>query len=216
MENWDIFTELDIDGDIDEINFRITLKISAQSHPAAFPTVAPAGQPDDILIPAGSILYVPQRDATTNVPLTVIETPVMDFMKTTAYDGSDTPGRALSVNYDPSTQDWKAANEGKDTPIDIPGWKGPCKGYPMIGIYEGGGQFVKNIYRPAGACKMRDEHVVKDDKQSQFCFVCKYLIVTRVNPSKLAALDKEYPASKGNKWQNIVNALGGIDLSDIK
>jgi hypothetical protein len=210
MQNQDIFTELDMDGDPDVGASTVTLKISSASHPTALPTAGP----DNNLIPAGSILYIPVKDPQSGVPLSLIETPVMNFMNTTKYDGSPFTGRALSTNYDGTAGKWKGVNPGKDSPPDIPGWKGPCKGYTMIGIYEGGARFVGSIFRPAGACKMRDEY--KTDLEGQYCFVCKYLLVSRINPSKLGDLDKQYPSSKGNKWQNIIGALGGIDTSGIK
>jgi hypothetical protein len=67
----------------------------------------------------------------------------------------------------------------------------------MIGVYEGAGHFAGRYYRPAGLCKMRKQSDVgKGD--GEFCHVCKWLIVNRVNPSLHAILDDKYfPNAKG-------------------
>lgn len=201
----DIFTELDMVGDPNVAASTVTLTATANTKPATLPSS---------LIPPGSILYIPKRDAQTDTPLSLIETPVMNFMTTAKYDNSPFEGRALSVNYNGSTHAYNGVKSDPDEPVSIPGWKGPCKGFTMIGLYEGGARMIGGVFRPAGGCKMRDEY--KTDIQGQYCFVCKYLLVSRVNPSKLGDLDKEYPSSKGNKWQNLLNAFGGLDTSGIK
>ena len=55
----------------------------------------------------------------------------------------------------------------------------------IVGLYEGA-QFGKEMYRPSGACKMRNPH---NDHgigmgSSAFCPVCQYLITHRIDPSK--------------------------------
>ncbi len=77
-----------------------------------------------------------------------------------------------------------------DSPVDIPGLKPPCKSYKLIGVYEGAEHYSGLTYRPAGNCKMRDQG------SGEFCFVCKYLIVNRVNGSLHSRLDEQYPTSK--------------------
>jgi hypothetical protein len=52
-------------------------------------------------------------------------------------------------------------------------------------------------YRPAGACKMRDNK--NTGGEGEFCFVCKYLIVNRVDPGMHDVLDhRYYPTAKKN------------------
>jgi hypothetical protein len=41
---------------------------------------------------------------------------------------------------------------------------------------------------------MRD--IDHEGPQGEFCFVCKYLIVNRVDPGKHKALDDQYPTPK--------------------
>ncbi len=74
---------------------------------------------------------------------------------------------------------------------DIPGFLPPRNDWQTIGIYEGGGTFTCEVYRPAGNCKMRGEFV--DEKDVGFCFVCKYIIVDKIDPTKHGDLDREYP-----------------------
>lgn len=145
-------------------------------------------------IPAGSILYLPKMYEDGTTPFTLIEKEVMNFMKTEKYDASLPAGRALSENFNKdNTPKLDEVNNETDYPPDITGFYKPCNDYKMIGAYEGGGTFVGDAYRPTGACKMREQD--KEKGEGEFCYVCKYLIVSRVNPSKLAKLDEEYPES---------------------
>ena len=56
--------------------------------------------------------------------------------------------------------------------------------YPqrIIGIYEGGYEHC-GAYSPAGSCRMRSRNW-----DSDFCYVCKYGIVEKINPSYLEKL----------------------------
>jgi hypothetical protein len=58
----------------------------------------------------------------------------------------------------------------------------------ILGIYEGGGHFDCGVFRPAGRCKMRSGN----NKVIPFCQVCRYLIVDRVDSTKLNDWDKRY------------------------
>ncbi|HRI34860.1 MAG TPA: M64 family metallopeptidase, partial [Saprospiraceae bacterium] len=76
----------------------------------------------------------------------------------------------------------------------------------IIGLYEGGDDISCNLYHPTGQCKMRNQVTGDDDLSLQglsnepmgkgeFCFVCKYLIVNRIDPNKhdLLESDDKYP-----------------------
>jgi hypothetical protein len=68
----------------------------------------------------------------------------------------------------------------------------------MIGVYEGGNMYTAGVYRPAGSCKMGSSGDPTDNI-AEFCFVCKWLIVNRVNPSYHALLGHMYyPKAKKN------------------
>ncbi len=210
----DIFTELEIDGDINDAQQEVTLKPTAQSNKSQFPITGP----DDNVIPSGSILYVPKKND-SGALLSLIEIEVMNFMKNNSYGTGVHAGRALSSNYNKNSpepdEDNKLndKNNEKDTPVSIPNFKGPCKDFTMIGVHEGGGTFVGKAYRPTGACKMRS-HGGKG-KEGEFCYVCKFLIVSRVNPSKLAKLDEQYPEAKERKWSRFLSIFGAINVSEI-
>src|SRR5262249_35231656 len=95
----------------------------------------------------------------------------------------------LPLNKDTDT---KYVNTGPDDPVDIPNFKPPCKSYKVVGLYEGAGTWTGMVYRPAGMCKMRSD-------DGEFCHVCKYLIINRVDPGNHALMDKlYYPTPKKN------------------
>ena len=74
----------------------------------------------------------------------------------------------------------------------------------VIGLWEGGGLWNCGVFRPAPVCKMRD-HVwprtleAPDRMQRRhfrFCFVCRYTIVSEVNPGRHPDLDALYPGTE--------------------
>jgi hypothetical protein len=81
-----------------------------------------------------------------------------------------------------------------DKPRRIGGMKQLCKDYRLIGLYEGGNGNSCRVYRPAGGCKMRNQS--GEGREGEFCFVCKYLIVNRVDAGQHDRLDDEYPRPK--------------------
>jgi hypothetical protein len=129
--------------------------------------------------PAGSLVFVPQRDSASNL-VYVVEQKVLGALNSTH----------LPLNKDTDTT---KINKDADDPVDIANFKPPCKSYKLVGIYEGAGRWTGMIYRPAGLCKMRNSG------DGEFCHVCKYLIVNRVNPGNHVLMDKMYyPAAKKN------------------
>lgn len=113
----------------------------------------------------------------------VVEKKVLDKLKSTN----------LPLNRDTDTS---KINKEADDPIDITDFKPPCKSYKLVGIYEGGGTYTGMVYRPSGLCKMRKSSDAGTG-DGEFCHVCKYLIVNRVDPGLLAILDgKHYPGAK--------------------
>jgi len=131
------------------------------------------------VFPAGSLLFLPKRDASDNLVF-IVEKKVIDALKSTH----------LPLNKDTDTQH---LNRDADDPVDIPNFKPPCKSYKLVGLYEGAGRWTGMMYRPAGQCKMRDE------ADGEFCHLCKYLIVNRVDPGNHALMDKKYyPTAKKN------------------
>ena len=65
-----------------------------------------------------------------------------------------------------------------------------------IGLYEGAAHYACNVFRPAGRCKMlrtNDEDGDGNYSAVEFCFVCKYILVEHIDPSKHPEIDKKYP-----------------------
>lgn len=129
------------------------------------------------VFPAGSFVFLPVRDSSDNL-IFVADQKVIDALKSSN----------LPLNKDTDTQH---VNKDADDPVDITDFKAPCKSYKVIGLYEGASRWSGMVYRPAGLCKMRDS------ADGEFCHVCKYLIVNRVDPGNHALMDKKYyPKSK--------------------
>jgi hypothetical protein len=106
---------------------------------------------------------------------------VLDWMMTTH----------LSLNRD---TDITKINITEDLPVDIPGFVPPPYAYRVIGVYEGT-LYAGRRFRPAGACKMRSQHAAGE--AGEFCHVCKYLILHRIDPGMHAILDhRYYPTAK--------------------
>ena len=146
----------------------------------------PAGQIQ--IYDAGATIYVPLRDK-AGLELFAVEKPVHDFLKD-ADHGHDSP-----LNRD---TDHDHVNFKEDHPLDIDGFAAPCHDERLIGVYEGAVHWSGGNYRPAGACKMRDQLASGTD--GEFCFVCKWLIVNRVDSGRHAFLSaKFFPKAKKNK-----------------
>jgi hypothetical protein len=139
------------------------------------PVGAP-GQPLPVAFPAGSLLYVPRLDDAGS-PVMVADPHVIEQVRV----------RHEALNRD---KDTTKVNKEPDHPVQIFNLNPPCKSYRMIGVYEGGYYFAGGIYRPAGACKMRGSQ--SGGGEGEFCFVCKWLIVNRVDPSLHPQLDHHH------------------------
>lgn len=132
--------------------------------------------------PAGSIVFLPRLVSAIQTDL-VVEKEVMVHLS----------AKNLPLNKD---TDISKVNREDDEPVDISGFPAPCKPYRVVGVYEGANYRSGRFYRPTGLCKMRNP---SDEGTGcgAFCFVCRYLIVNRVNPGVHDLLDKlHYPNAK--------------------
>ena len=139
------------------------------------------------VFPKGSFIFVPVRESNGDL-VYVVEKKVMNFLK------NDATNKNLPLNKDP---DRARVSKSSDDPKDIPDFKPACKAYKTIGVYEGANYHTGMQYRPAGNCKMR----VQEDTGGggEFCHVCKYLIVNRVDPEMHDVLDNNYyPKAKSS------------------
>ncbi|RSM79993.1 hypothetical protein DMH04_30810 [Kibdelosporangium aridum] len=124
----------------------------------------------------GSTLYVPLKDGSDLV--SVVHKAVRKLLT-----DKKIPLNAVPINDRVSTD--------KDKPIDVDGFTTPCDPTQTLGVFEGGNEFSGGFYRPAGACKMRDQDGTKKEGRgegAEFCYVCKWLIVNRVDPDYHAIL----------------------------
>ena len=85
-------------------------------------------------------------------------------------------------------------------PPPIPNLKVPTYPADLIGLYEGGWDWACGVVRPAGRCKMRRGATYDEQSDGtykievwEFCFVCKFIIVDRVDPSLLPKVQIHYP-----------------------
>lgn len=139
------------------------------------------------IFPKGSFIFIPLRDKDGNL-IFVVEKKVLEFLK------NDPVNKNLPLNSDNNATTFSKAI---DYPKDIPGFSPACcDSEKTIGVYEGANQYSGFQYRPAGNCKMRKSQAGSD---GEFCHVCKYLIVSRVDPQLHDLLDKEYyPVAKSS------------------
>jgi hypothetical protein len=128
--------------------------------------------------PKGSMVFLARR-MLDGTPMSLAQPEVLTHLAATHLP--------LNANTDTS-QPTKAF----DVPVPIAGLRLPYNEYRVIGVYEGAATWAGSIYRAAGACKMRT--TAGAGAEGEFCYVCKYLIVNRVDPSMHALLDaKHYP-----------------------
>jgi hypothetical protein len=153
----------------------------ADVDPAGAVLLTGPGLPPAAPVPAGSVLQVPLLDKPGGSPLLAIEPVVRQFLVDTHQP----------LNRDTDT---KLPNKKRDQPRLIRGFLPPCKNYKVVGVYEGGEHAAAHFYRPTGGCKMRNPD---QDGGDEFCFICKWLIVNRIDPGMHALLTQRfYPNSK--------------------
>ena len=76
----------------------------------------------------------------------------------------------------------------------------------IVGAYEGGAAFSCGIYHPTGSCIMRAPLALHDEQTNtvppitfinayevhSFCYVCRYLLIDRIDPRLHGRLDSSY------------------------
>jgi hypothetical protein len=147
-------------------------------------TMVLGGSQGPVPFPAGTAVIIPRRHDDSSLRY-VVEPKVRAYLNSNKFP----------LNSDPDNQH---ASNAVDEPVSIAGFDLPCRGiHRVVGVYEGAYLGSGLVYRPSGHCKMRNQHI-DDDRSAQFCYVCKYLIVNRVNPNMLQVLDWEYPKAGKN------------------
>jgi hypothetical protein len=137
--------------------------------------------------PAGSIVYAPTRapdvayDAANYPYAEVMAKNIREFITERASAGE--PGQDGTIG---------AASDGFPQVPDYEGFTFPhcfpTAQYPkVVALYAGGLGNDTGIYHPTGDCMMSNEY-----RGSQFCHVCKYMLVDAIDPSKHYFLDREY------------------------
>jgi hypothetical protein len=147
----------------------------------------------DAYIP-GSILFLPVqapasvRDADDYPFAEMVAKNVKDLMEST--------GEAL---YQRPEEDELTEAMRENEEIQHPTLTGLTPGLPgrpfcfrvqpkIVGLYGGGAQYASGIFHPTGVCVMRNEDVTS----TEFCAVCRYIMVDFVDPSKHFEIDRDY------------------------
>lgn len=133
--------------------------------PAEGAMILAGGQPFPIF-KAGSTVFVPLLDR-QGQRVVVTRKSVLKYLE-------EEPG-PLNLKLDRANVSWDP-----DVPRPIPGRPRFRRPSQVVGIFEGAAHFTSGLYRPTGTCKMRTSG--GKNENGQFCFVCKWLIVNRVNP----------------------------------
>jgi hypothetical protein len=150
------------------------------------PVIAGSVTPETIRrFSRGSIVYLPKA--------------APESVRTAAYPYAEVVAKNI--------KDWITANDRPLTPknctgktgdyvqtptltgIDLPGIDFCFSDTPrIVGLYEGGSLYACGIYHPTGKCMMRGNH----EDSSEFCAVCRYVIVDFVNPFLHFQIDRDY------------------------
>jgi hypothetical protein len=130
----------------------------------------------DLPFTEGAILFVPLRDRNGAI-MHVTQQRVLEHFQH--------PAGGLPLNPGAPGPDDRA-----DVPEPIARFTPTNPASYTIGVYEGGAHYATGTYRPAGACKMRNQYLAGDE--GAFCFVCQWLIVNRINPAMHRRLDLTY------------------------
>lgn len=169
----------------------ITMLVPKAKFPAAWQALAdPAFRTNvDAVGMVGGVLFIPKTKPDGSL-LKLIDDEVMTFM-TSAHG-------PLTSNYDASVPGGSgpasvgAGSAATDNPpatlTATSGRHLPAQAFRVIGAYEGADHVTNRAYRPTGQCGMRDSNFV-----GPFCYVCQYLIVNRLNPTRLSELEADYP-----------------------
>jgi hypothetical protein len=147
----------------------------------------------DPFIP-GSILFAPvPAPASVRDP---DDYPFAEMVAKNVKDLMNDTGEALYERPDPAD----LTDEMRDNEeVQHPALTGLTPGLPgrpfcfrvqqkIVGLYGGGAQYASGIYHPAGLCVMRNEH----DTSTEFCAVCRYIMVDYVDPFKHFEIDRDY------------------------
>jgi hypothetical protein len=156
--------------------------------------LAPAGWPAGSVVlrpipgPAGTNLElvadsVRTRIEATHNPLNAFDVP-----------GNRTPANQACVNPPGSPYDLTPATNFPNGRAPKP----PLASAWIVGLFQQGAGNDCDVYRPTGICLMRQLTFVdtstkaKRQKTYQFCPVCRYVIVDRIDPAQHGAIDRDF------------------------
>jgi hypothetical protein len=131
----------------------------------------------------GSILFIP-TPAPDSIRSAVI--PFARMVATNIQGSIEGNNRPLTV--DPCVFDDSDVQQPKLTGVNLPGVLCFKHKTRIIGLYSGGDEWSCGIFHPAGQCMMRDS----DDADSEFCAVCRYILVDFINPFRHFEIDRDY------------------------
>ncbi len=139
----------------------------------------------------GSVLYIP-----VPAPASVFNATDYPYAEMIAFNIKNyivTQNKPLTD--DPCTMPANATQAGA-TQVPIlnrgPGVSLPfCYGNAVriVGLYSGGSRYDCDIYHPAGTCMMRGS---ENTNILEFCAVCRYVIVEKIDPYKHFEIDLDY------------------------
>ncbi|HTF04402.1 MAG TPA: hypothetical protein VK826_10260 [Bacteroidia bacterium] len=168
----------------------ITMLVPKIKFPVAWQALADAAfrANIDAIGLVGGLLFLPRRRPDGSM-LKLIDDEVMQFMNTTHTPLTSNFDASVASGCGPASAGGSAVTENPPATVTATsGRRLPLLSFRVVGAYEGADHATCRTYRPTGQCRMRDSSF-----NGPFCYVCQYLIVNRLNPSRLAELEADYP-----------------------
>lgn len=131
----------------------------------------------------GSIVYVPTRAPDSARSATY---PYAEMVAKNIQDSISSRNRPLTAS--PCVFDKREVQKPDLTGVDLPGILCFKFKTQIVGLYSGGDRHPCGIFHPAGLCVMRNHK----DADTEFCAVCKYILVDFINPFRHFEIDRDY------------------------
>lgn len=140
---------------------------------------------------AGSVLYLPvPNPAAAGAPYGLVSPRVAQFIEANHRPLTRWPCNPADQQGDasPGVPRGSATQMPEFNAFDSISHRNDAR---VIGLYSGGARLGCGIFHPAGQCLMRNDSAAA---RSEFCHVCRFILVDAINPDVHWWIDREYDA----------------------